>query len=95
MRALDASDRRHADTTQPTVSATASATMSAMIGAPRPHRRPTNGRRHDARDLRKRRSRPRSRGRLPDVPGLARCRDALSARRLRAARRSRPDRAGR
>ena len=95
MRALDASDRRHADTTQPTVSATASATTSTMIGAPRRHRRPTNGRRRDARGLRKRRSRPRSRGRLPDVPGLARCGDALSARRLRAARRSRQDRAGR
>ncbi len=50
---------------------------------------------HDASACRKRRSRPRSRGRLPDAPGLARCRDAISARRLRAARRSRPDRAGR
>lgn len=52
--------------------------------------------RHDARGAsacRKRRSRPRSRGRLPDAPGRARCRDAISARRLRAARRSRPDRA--
>ena len=68
----------------------------AVIAGGIDDRRPTTDERHDARDAsvcRKRRSRPRSRGRLPDAPDLARCRDAISARRLRAARRSRPGRA--
>lgn len=54
---------------------------------------PTTDERHASRNatgIRKRRSRPRFRGRLPDAPGLARCRGAISDRRLRAARRSRP-----